>query len=100
MAFAYITEYLRQPRDSVGLALPAGQEPAITVQKIAIGGGSVQSVEFNIRTSFIAVNVDATCSYAVDTDPVATTSSMRIPQDGTVFIGVRPGDKIAVISNT
>lgn len=100
MAFAYITEYLRQPKDGVGLVLPAGNEPAIAVQKIAIGAGSVQSAAFNARTTFIAVNVDATCSYVVGSNPTATVAGMRIPQDATIYMGVNPGDKIAVITNT
>lgn len=100
MAFAYITEYLRQPKDGVGLAIPAGQEPPLAVQKIAIGAGSVQSNPFDARTTFVAVNVDATCSYKVGSNPTATANDMRIPQDATVFMGVNPGDRIAVITNT
>jgi hypothetical protein len=100
MAFAYISEYLRQPKDGVSLVLPAGMEPALAVQRVAIGGGSVQSTPFNPKTTFIAVNVDVTCSYAVGENPTATTSSMRISQDATIYLGVKPGDRIAVISNT
>ena len=100
MAFAYITEYLRQPKDGLDRVLPAGQEPALAVQKIAIGAGSVQSAAFNARTSFIAINVDATCSVAFGANPTATVAFMRIPADGTMFFGVVPGDKVAVITNT
>lgn len=100
MAFAYITEYLRQPKDGVGLVLPAGNEPSLAVQKVAIGAGSVQSAPFNALTTFVAVNVDVTCSYAVGTNPTATVSTMRIPQDATIYMGVNPGDRIAVIANT
>lgn len=100
MAFAYISEYIRQPKDGVSLVLPAGMEPAIAVQRVAIGAGSVQSAPFNPQTRFIAVNVDLTCSYAVGSNPTATTSTMRIPQDATIYMGVNPGDRIAVISNT
>lgn len=100
MAFAYITEYLRQPTDAIDRVLPAGQEPAIAVQKIAIGAGSVQSAAFNTKTTFIAINVDATCSYKVGANPTATANDMRLPQNATVYMGVFPGDKIAVITNT
>lgn len=100
MAFAYITEYLRQPLDGISRVLPAGQEPAVTVQKIAIGAGSVQSAAFNEKTTFVAINVDATCSVAFGENPTATTSGARIPTDGTMYFGVFPGHKVAVISNT
>lgn len=100
MAFAYITEYLRQPLDGISRVLPAGQEPSVVVQKIAIGAGSVQSAAFNEKTTFVAINVDAPCSVAFGANPTATAASMRIPQDGTMYYGVFPGDKVAVITNT
>lgn len=100
MAFAYITEYRRQPKDGVSNVLPAGNEPGLAVQRIAIGAGSVQSAAFNAGTTFIAVNVDATCSYAVGSNPTADATKMRIPANATIYLGVTPGDKIAVITNT
>lgn len=100
MAFAYITEYLRQPKDGVSNVLPAGQEPGLAVQRVAIGAGSIQSNAFNPKTTFIAINVDATCSYAVGPNPTADATKMRIPANGTIYMGVAPGDKIAFITNT
>lgn len=100
MAFAYITEYLRQPLDGISRVLPAGQEPAVVVQKIAIGAGSIQSAAFNEKTTFVAINVDATCSIAFGDNPTATVAGSRIPADGTMYFGVFPGHKVAVISNT
>lgn len=100
MAFAYITEYLRQPQDGIERTLSAGHEPGLAVQRVAIGAGSVQSASFNARTRFIAVNVDVTCSYQVGSNPTAAATTMRIPQNGTIYLGVTPGDKIAFITNT
>lgn len=100
MAFAYITEYQRQPLDGISRVLPAGQEPCLAVQKIAIGVGSIQSAAFNPKTTFIAVNVDAACSYKVGANPTATAADMRISLDATIYMGVFPGDKIAIITNT
>lgn len=100
MAFAYITEYLRQPRDGIERVLPAGQEPALAVQKIAIGVGSVQSSPFNAKTTFIAMHVDAVCSYKFGDNPTAAATDMRMPADGTMYFGVYPGQRVAVITNT
>lgn len=100
MAFAYIKEYLRQPKDGISAMLPAGMEPAITTQKIAIGVGSLQSAAFNPRTTFVCINVDAPCSYVFGANPTATAADMRMPQDGTQYFGVVPGDKVAIITNT
>lgn len=100
MAFAYISEYIVLARDGVGTAIPAGMEPAIAVQKIAIGVGSIQSAAFNAQTKFICVNADAPCSFKIGANPTATASDMRIPLDGTQYFGVNAGDKIAIITNT
>ncbi|MDB6151463.1 MAG: hypothetical protein JWQ44_2911 [Chthoniobacter sp.] len=100
MAFAYITEYRRQPLDGVERLIPAGLEPSLTVQKLAIGAGSVQSAAFQANTTFVCINVDAPCSVAFGANPTATAAMTRIPLDGTQFFGVIPGDKVAVITNT
>ena len=100
MAFVYIREYLRQPKDGIGGLLPAGMEPAITTQKIAISAGSLQSAPFNALTTFVCVQTDAAMSYLFGANPVATAADMRMPLDGTQFFGVRAGDRIAIITNT
>jgi len=100
MAFAYIKEYLRQPKDGVGLTVPAGQEPALATQKVAIGAGSVQSAAFNARTRFVVINVDQACSYVFGANPTATANEMRMSADATQYFGVNPGDKVAFITNT
>lgn len=100
MAFAYIKEYLRQPKDGVSGILPAGMEPALATQKVAIGAGSIQSAAFNARTTFVCINVDAPCSYLFGANPTATANEMRMPADGTQYFGVVPGDKVAFITNT
>lgn len=100
MAYAYVKEYLRQPRDGVSSTIAAGQEPSLRVQKIAIGPGSIQSLEFLPKTTFVCINVDLTCSYAFGPNPVATTDDMRMPQDQTQYFGVNPGDRVAFIANS
>ena len=100
MAFAYITEYRRQPLDGVSRLLPAGLEPSEAVQKIAIGVGSIQSAAFSPLTTFVAINVDVACSVVFGSNPTATAAGTRIPLDGTQFFGVVPGHKVAVITNT
>ena len=100
MAFVYVTEYLRQAQDGISRLLPAGMEPSLVVQKIAITAGSVQSAAFNARTTFVSVHTDAICSVAFGPNPTASAASSRLPLDGTQYFGVVPGDKIAVITNT
>lgn len=100
MAFIYVTEYRRQALDGVGRILPAGSEPSIAVQKIAITVGSVQSAAFNAQTGFVMINTDAPCSIAFGQNPTADATKTRLPLDGIAYFGVNPGDKVAVITNT
>jgi hypothetical protein len=100
MAFAYITEYLRQPKDAIDRVLPAGQEPALAVQKIAIGAGSIQSAPFNAKTTFVRINVDVVCSIQFGANPTATAADTRMSADATEYFGVVPGQRVAVITNT
>ena len=100
MPFAYITEYIRQPNDGLDRVLPAGREPALAVQKVAIGAGSVQSAVFNARTTFVAINVDQACSFKFGTNPTATANDMRMSLDATQYFGVEPGLRVAFITNT
>lgn len=100
MAFAYITEYRRQAVDGLGRLIPAGMEPALAVQKVAVGGVSTQSAAFHPETTMVSINVDVVTSVAFGENPTATTSSSRIAADATQFFGVIPGHRVAVISNT
>ena len=99
MAKAYICEYA-----SVGVARQGNaeiaQDPPLTEQTVAIGGGSTQSSAFNNSTRFIRVHVDSICSIAIGPDPTATTSTKRLVADQTEYFGVIGGHKLAVISNT
>lgn len=100
MPSIYITEYRRQANDGIGRAVPAGMEPALATQKVTIGAGSIQSSPFNANTSFIMINADAACSIAIGDNPTADNSKTRIPVDGTLYFGVEPGHRVAVITNS
>lgn len=99
MAKVYITEYIRMPADTRGL-VPAGDEPGVTTQTVAIGGASVQSSAFNAATKFIRLHTDAICSVEFGSNPTATANSARLAANTTEFFGVRAGHKVAVITNT
>jgi len=73
-------------------------EPAVTIQKVAIGGASVQSAAFNEKTYAVQIVADGACHVLFGSDPTATSSSMYLPANVPYYRGVAPGDKIAVIS--
>lgn len=99
MAKVYISEYTRMPTDT-RVPVPAGAEPAIATQTVAIGAGSVQSSAFNTNTRFIRLHTDAICSVKFGANPTATANDARLAANQTEFFGVNAGDKVAVITNT
>lgn len=98
----YISEYdnTTETRER-GWTVAAPKEPALVVQTpVAISGTSAQSAAFNQYTRFVMVHADVICSIRFGEDPTATIDDARMVADETRFFGVRPGDRIAVISNT
>lgn len=95
-----ITEYQELSTAGRGQQIPAGQEPAILNQQVAIGGTSAQSAAFRDNTRFIRVHTDAACRLAIGTNPTASATSMRMGAGGTEYLGVYPGLKVAVITST
>ena len=100
MSTLYITEYHDIPATKNGFALPAGEEPNVAEQSVAITGSSVQSNPFNPATSFVMVSTDSTCSLAFGTNPTASTNYHRMAANETRFYGVMSGMCVAVIANT
>lgn len=97
MADLYISEYSHQARDAMGGVLPSGQEPAVTTQKVGIGGVSDQSLAFNEQTRFVRVHADVACHLKFGSNPTAAATGLRLAANQTEFIGVKPGHKLAVI---
>lgn len=99
MATLYISEYSEAGIKGPGM-LPAAAEPGVTTQTVAISGTTAQSAAFGATTRFVRVHTDAICSIAFGSNPTATTSKLRMAANQTEYFAVRPGDKVAVISNT
>ena len=101
MAFLYITEFENSGSDASDRKVPVGQFPALAVQKIAVGAGSVSSATLNEKTTFVRLHADVACSFDVAVTPTATVSLSRIPTGGTEYISVprQSGLKVATIVN-
>lgn len=82
------------------------QEPGLADQIITTSGTSAASAAFNANTRMIAVSSPAAqaVAYLVSATPGATptalTTSLRLPANNLIYLGVRPGDKIAFIDVT
>lgn len=83
-----------------GLALQAAQGET-EEQSVTISGSSVASSAFNVATKVVRVHTTAVCHVKINSNPTATTASMRMAADQTEYFGVNGGsDKIAVIQGT
>ena len=94
-----ITEYALLARDDNGHVIAAGMEPAIKTQQVAIGATSLASLSFSQATRFLRIHADATCRLEFGGGPTASATSRRMPANGTEFVGVTPGTKVAVITS-
>lgn len=95
MATLYITEF--SSLDPSGSAAVA---PPVTGQTVAIAGASAQSAAFATNTRIIRVHTDVICSILIGSNPTATAAQARMAAGQTEYFVVKPGDKIAVITNT
>lgn len=99
MAVLYIAEFAGTYADH-GRGGSAAFAPPVTEQTVAIGAGSVASAAFNTGTSLIRVHSDVICSIKIGAAPTASATTSRMAAGQTEYYAVRPGDKIAVITNS
>lgn len=101
MAKVYISEYSSLAQ-AFGTSFPqAPQEPSLVEQTpVAIAGASAPSAAFNAATRIVRIHTDAICSIAFGLSPTATANSKRLAANATEYFAVRPGDVVAVITNT
>ncbi len=101
MAKLYVAEFAHLPLDDRGRPVMAPPMPPLAETTVAIGMTSTQSANvFSSVTRYAQIHTDAICSIAFGTNPTATTANQRLASNETRFVGVNPGDLIAVIANT
>lgn len=97
MAVVDITHYRDLARASVGGAVQAGQEPALSTQQVTIGAGSVQSAVFPSGTKMVRLHAEGAVRIAFSANPTAAATSMRMAAGQTEYFGVMEGHKVAII---
>lgn len=100
MATLYISEFAAKGRDGNNNLVEAAMLPEVVTQTVAVSGSSAASAAFNALTGIVRLVSDATCSIVVGPNPTATTTSLRLFANQPEYFSVKPGNKIAVISNT
>lgn len=98
MAVFFIAEFERLWPEAGGAQLVGGTP--LVEQTVAIGASSVQSAAVGPNTHVVRITTDAICSYAQGLNPTATAAKRRLSADAIEYIGVVPGEKLAVITNT
>jgi len=100
MARLSIREYEHISAVSRGI-VPVGEEPAVANQTLTIGGGSLPSNAFNIKTRFVRIHTDVNCSLDWGTAPVAVAGSCDMVAGQTEYFGVvnATNMKVAVIAS-
>jgi len=95
VADCYISEHM-SAASAIGTANPPVlPQPALAVQKIAIGA-TTQSNAFSDKTRAIMIVADGPCHFSIGESPTASTSTMLLPSGVPMVFGVPPGYKIAV----
>lgn len=96
MATLYIAEFLEVLNN--GGVVQVARTPVVQEQTVAVGGSSTQSSAF--KGCLIRVHTDVICSISIGSNPTATATTARMAADSTEYFAVKPGDKIAVITNS
>ena len=94
MSKLWITEL----HDLAGVA-QVGQYPALVNQTPLTLGASQRSAAFGANTKYLQLYCDALCHYVVasGSSHSATVNDTTIPAGSIFYIGVKPGDSLAVI---
>jgi hypothetical protein len=98
MAKAFITEFGARRKDSNGRTLPYPNHPPLASQAVSISDTSAQSAAFAEHTRFIRISADVECAYKVGENPTATVDDAALAPDEIEYIGVKGGDKVALVT--
>lgn len=104
MAVLFISEYAKKATDQRGHQVEAGEEPALTHQKVTFTT-STASAAFNNETAFVRLISDTDCYLLFSPAPTAVTATNILLKANTVeFFGcnraVVKGDGLKVAAVT
>lgn len=93
-----ITEFDKTATNDIPTSLQMAQYPAVAVQAaLTPSGASQQSAAFNANTTYACISTDIAVTFDVGPNPTAVAASELLSANESRYIGVRPGDKIAVL---
>jgi len=101
VAKLYITEFASTAVGARGQDVMAPQHPPVARQSVITSSGtSQQSAAFGGSTRYIEYHTDGVISISIGLDPTADVNYERVGAGERIFVGVVPGHKLAVITNT
>ena len=96
----FVKEYERMAKDAQGNLVPVGDESGFTLDHSPLTiSSSSATAAFNNKTRFILVKGDEDFHFAVGSSPTATTNHMHVDAGVMLFLGVKPGQKLAAITD-
>lgn len=99
MAKLWITELSALAQGANYQDAPVGQYPAVVNQTPLTLGATQQSAAFGATTRFVRLRADGACHFVVGTGSFsATVNDTPLDANAAEYIGVKPGDKLAVIT--
>jgi hypothetical protein len=106
MAIFCVIEFANVPilSGALGTDIPVGRfdHKVVWQTPITLSGSSQASATFSATTNFIRIHNSGICNFMIGAP--GTTASVggagRLPADHTEYLGVIPGDIIAVINDT
>lgn len=100
MAKLYVTEFESVQRGVDGRLVASARSKGMVDQTPVTFSTEAKSAAFAANTRVVRLHTDGICSVAWGASPTATTNNMRMVAGQTEYIGVEPGEKVSVISNT
>lgn len=97
MAKLYISEYQFMGANGYD-ASQIPREPSLADQVVDFTAGATQSAAFSAATTYISIWSDVDCCVMFGSNPTATTSKRPVAAKTREACGVRPGDKVSVIT--
>jgi hypothetical protein len=101
VAKVYIQEFASTAIGARGQDVAAPQYPAVAKQPVMTSTGTTQqSAAFGGSTRFVEYHTDGIISIDIGPNPIADVNYDRVGAGERVFVGVQPGHKLAIITNT
>lgn len=105
--FTFITEFGDGAKNTLGVPIAAAQDngqiadggQTFEQPVLTNSGSSQQSLPFKSGTRLIRITSDGVISYTIGHSPIVTIAMRRLAASSIEYVGVVPGQCVAIITN-